>query len=141
MRKINLLLGVTIFCFVFMTSCVEDSKHVYNSFGDIPQVKNSVIINSSYAIRNNMDQALVELLSKTVIEHMTVVDNVMVIGITREEFVILGIPERYYDQLLGDIDTANRYLDSIGVPDKAALFEESYKDFKQSALCILESGV
>lgn len=76
----------------------------------------------------DLEPAELELLHKMLIENVKVVDNRMVTELTKSDFVELGLPEKYYDQLIIDLKNNNDFFESKGIKNVEEMFNEAKKE-------------
>ena len=73
---------------------------------------------------------LKRLIGDVLIKNMAIEDNRFVFKLSRKEFLKTGIPEKYYDLLMQNIDDNNKWVDSYGIKNLDSIYQESMNDYK-----------
>ena len=77
------------------------------------------------SLRTPEQKALIKLLNEVTYEYMSVKDNHMVFGLTKEQYVAKGIPAKYYDLLQQNIIDNNNFFDANGIKKVDKMVKET----------------
>ncbi|MCD8029383.1 MAG: hypothetical protein LUF85_00690 [Bacteroides sp.] len=67
------------------------------------------------------------LLQKTIVNNLKIVDNHMVFPLSKEEFIALGLPGFYYENLQQELKETNEWIDASGLENVEEILAESYQ--------------
>jgi len=99
------------------TSYLDIEGKQYKGLGAIPD-----------SLRTAEQKRLIQALNELVFKGVTIKDNRMVLELTKEQFTAKNIPERYYYQLLKDIQNNNAFLEANG-SDVKEMWEKNKKQY------------
>lgn len=96
------------------TTYVDVKGNKYQYLGVIPD-----------SLRTPEQKQLIKLINEVSFKYMSVENNHMVFKLTREEYLAKGIPERYYDLLLKNIQDNNLFFDANGIKNVDKMINET----------------
>lgn len=122
----NTILLLNFIFSIFFISClnrtIQDKKNDFKLQENFEYVH---LIPDS--LRTSGQKELCELILKTIVQNLVVVNNHLDLKISENEFLNLGIQKPYYDLLMHDLDNINYYIDSTGIDNVDSILKESYK--------------
>lgn len=63
---------------------------------------------------------------EVILDHLKIENNQLVYNLTREEFQKSGVPEKYYDQFLLDVETLNQAAQQDSTLDLEQIWKDSH---------------
>lgn len=130
---------VLIFAFVFLVSCKENTRggqnrtrpHEDTIYVDIKGNKYKFLGEIPQNLRTKEQAELIDKLNETSIRYTSVKNNHIILDLTREEFLATGIPGRYYESLVKNIQDNNQYIDANGIKDVDKMMEDRRKWYQR----------
>ena len=75
------------------------------------------------SLQTTEQKKLTDLISQTLVQHITTSNNRLILNLTKRELVELGIPELYFDLIQKDLAISNSYVDSLGIQNTDSLLK------------------
>ncbi|MCC8188777.1 MAG: hypothetical protein LIP08_15110 [Bacteroides sp.] len=109
--------------FLILSSCAQNTKNAT----EIPVVDLQIYQQQVDSLINEE----LELLQKTIVNNLKIVDNHMVFPLSEEEFTALGLPGFYYEKLQQELRETNEWIDASGLENVEEILAESYQSLYQ----------
>ncbi|GAA4337755.1 hypothetical protein GCM10023149_47380 [Mucilaginibacter gynuensis] len=103
------------------TSYIDKRGNQHKFLGIIPD-----------SLRTTEQANLIDKLNEISIKYTYVKNNHMVFDLTKEEFVKLGIPIRFYETFKKNIADNNSYFDANGIKNADKMLAERNKEYELS---------
>ncbi len=109
--------------FLLMSSCAQQAKNAQEVPATDLQIYQQQI--------DSLITEELELLQRTLVTNLRIVDNHMVFPLSKEEFTALGLPGFYYDNLQQELRETNEWIDASGLENVEEILAESYQGLYQ----------
>jgi hypothetical protein len=110
---------------LFSVSCQNNNEQQTDLKNDYVHLKPDSILSAK-------EIELKRTLGNIVNEYIVIENNKFVFKLTKKEFIKKGVPEKYYNLILRNIQDNNKYIDSLKIDNIDALLEHAKNEYKKT---------